>query len=551
MSGVLYLHYAIFVSYFIVLGALCFIFTCASSADSTSWNGKCTILLTQTVPRTFQTTLKAICGERVFSCLAGVQDYVVNKRNPILQIAYLVIVNAAFIAWVFFGEPLLPTYLVKTPPHSKSEAYIGIFLCHYTWFLANTQPPGVITSENVSCFEQSHPHDEVLFSRSAFCETCQVRKPARSKHCPLCGVCVPTFDHHCIWLNQCVGEHNYRFFLLFLLTNSAYLLYFAYVMGLMLLSPVYEHNLLTATFVNSTTGQEFKATWFLAARYVLNSHLILFMVFMISGAFGLALLAFLAYHLYLIAHGTTTNETFKWTTVKRIHKMLLLSHERYLDSLLDPETRASRGKKTTLYQRLRALFGAGAGGGSAGASHGHGAGGGVGENVNAVADVSADGDSTAGSGGEAASGGGDSSAHVPRQSDEGVVGCVPGLGAPAEGEAEQAEPRGALREYPGDLVSKCLLVTNDFYISLPYSFSHLSPFISSFSPSLAYSIDRPPCDGRSRMKAFLTSSPNTRAPCPPTSTRLALLPTFITSYFQNQPQGSERSTPPSRRSSDK
>lgn len=448
----LYLHYGIFLVYFIVLGALCFIFTCASSADSKSWNGACTILLTRTVPRTAQRACKAVCGERMFSFFAGVQDYVVNKRNPILQIAYLVIVNAAFIAWVFFGEPLLPTFLVKMPPHSKSEAYIGIFLCHYTWFLANTQPPGVITAENVSCYEQSHAHDEILFSRSAFCETCQVRKPARSKHCPLCGVCVPSFDHHCIWLNQCVGEHNYRFFLLFLLTNSAYLLYFAYVMGLMLLSPVYEHKLLTATFVNSATGQEFKATWFLALRYVLNSHLILFLVFMTSGAFGLALLAFLAYHIYLIAEGKTTNETFKWATVKRIHNMLLLSHERYLDSLLDPETRAIRGQNLTLYQRFRTLLGAGSGTAGPGSAGGASADEVVGDSVDAgtVSSVSG-GDSSSV---ETVSSRGDGTATVPRESDDVVVGCVSGIGASAEGQGEQGEPpQGTMREYPGELVS--------------------------------------------------------------------------------------------------
>jgi len=164
-----------------------------------------------------------------------------------------------------------------------------------------------------------------------------MHKPARSKHCSLCEACVPTFDHHCIWLNQCVGEHNYKFFLLFLATNSSYLIYFAYVIGLMLLSPVYEHNLLNATFVHSSTKQEFKASWLLVGRYVLTSNMILFIVFMLSLAFGITLLLFLLYHLWLVWQGTTTNETFKWSTTRRVHKLLLRSHGRY--------TAASRGEE--------------------------------------------------------------------------------------------------------------------------------------------------------------------------------------------------------------
>lgn len=54
----------------------------------------------------------------------------------------------------------------------------------------------------------------------------------------MCGYCVPTFDHHCIWLNQCVGENNYKYFLLFLMTNFVFFFYAAYTLGLIMLSEV-------------------------------------------------------------------------------------------------------------------------------------------------------------------------------------------------------------------------------------------------------------------------------------------------------------------------
>lgn len=60
--------------------------------------------------------------------------------------------------------------------------------------------------------------DNNIISLSAmrFCEKCQLIKPDRAHHCSVCGTCVLKMDHHCPWVNNCVGFHNYKFFMLFL-----------------------------------------------------------------------------------------------------------------------------------------------------------------------------------------------------------------------------------------------------------------------------------------------------------------------------------------------
>ena len=315
--------------YACVTGLIVLVFL--TDPDEKSWKGRIARFWIEVVPASINGGIRACLGESAATSVVQCCDWAINKRNPLLQILYHVILFGAFQVWLWFGDPLLPTYLVKTPPHSKYEAHVGIALCLFTWVLANFTPPGKITKENLACYSHNH-YDQLIFTDDVICSTCNIQKPARSKHCSLCGYCVPMFDHHCIWLNQCVGEHNFKYFLLFLVVHSSVFLYFGYALTLVLLSPVFEHRMWEMSFTDQRTGERWTGMG-LTANYLLNNSAALIVLTFMALLFGLFLLGFLGYHLYLISTGQTTNESFKWASCYRLHKQLKECHQNYVDAV--------------------------------------------------------------------------------------------------------------------------------------------------------------------------------------------------------------------------
>lgn len=55
------------------------------------------------------------------------------------------------------------------------------------------------------------------------CVPCETLRPVEADHCNYCNRCVQKFDHHCIFVNNCVGYRNHKWFLMFLISFTLYL----------------------------------------------------------------------------------------------------------------------------------------------------------------------------------------------------------------------------------------------------------------------------------------------------------------------------------------
>ena len=94
--------------------------------------------------------------------------------------------------------------------------YVGHFVTHA---LANLMDPA---DNNLRCLKSTNTADQIVAENiigNGKCNLCNITITSQeTKHCSICNKCVGVFDHHCVWLNQCIGQRNYKYFGLSVLT---------------------------------------------------------------------------------------------------------------------------------------------------------------------------------------------------------------------------------------------------------------------------------------------------------------------------------------------
>lgn len=135
--------------------------------------------------------------------------------------------------------------------------------------------------------------------KQSFCHTCFNYRPPRSKHCSHCDNCVLRFDHHCQWLGNCIGLHNYPYFVVLVCSATVFVLQCCYVVSIVL--------------GNSASGKygEGEADLF-DWLTVICANIKLVVLFLFCVVLFVAVLLLSIYHTVISMQNLTTNEHVKY-----------------------------------------------------------------------------------------------------------------------------------------------------------------------------------------------------------------------------------------------
>ncbi|KAG9299539.1 hypothetical protein G9A89_020710 [Geosiphon pyriformis] len=313
---------------------------------------------------------KRICGNRVARPCEGIYSYFMERKNPVLQLTYLLLLSGAIYifyitGWQHIPGPYLSTVHLYTVP-------LVILFTYSSLIIASWSDPGRISRENALHATKIFEYDFLLFEPKT-CRTCLLQKPARSKHCSLCKMCVAKSDHHCAWINNCVGFNNHRYFMMFLYATIQICFYGAYLVVCIFFGIAKKKNLSSAFIIDHYTRKRVPITVYQSALYLIHQERLLGSLGVFAFLVGVVVFVFLCYQLHLIYCGTTTNEGFKWEDLEEI----ILAGELYYyeKELIDKDDndknkgkkgKGPRGRKTiviywseTEQQRKERLKGAG------------------------------------------------------------------------------------------------------------------------------------------------------------------------------------------------
>mmetsp|Transcript_23835 Transcript_23835/g.37379 ORF Transcript_23835/g.37379 Transcript_23835/m.37379 type:complete len:421 (-) Transcript_23835:99-1361(-) len=299
------------------LFAAVLLYACIIADPDTSNVGR---FCTKELPSFLYQQLDKTVGKKVLSRLQTLMEHA-------FQLCYLTVVLGSWSIMFCYGyEEIEKSNYIST--YHQYSGYVVFLMCMSSFHYACNTPPGSVTARTMPLFDH-YQYDDVLY-KNQICQTLKIRKIARSKYDRFTRRHVPRFDHFCGWINQAVGEQNYRWFLLFLTVHVLMCFYGSWAVFRILYGEVMDKDLFNASFFNAVTGAEVHADSWIVFHYLFLRHTQLCSIFVLMSVMSVVLCIFLAFHLYITAINMTTNEFFKWKSVRRWHKKEKQKYEQSL-----------------------------------------------------------------------------------------------------------------------------------------------------------------------------------------------------------------------------
>ncbi|XP_016516474.1 palmitoyltransferase ZDHHC11 isoform X2 [Poecilia formosa] len=235
--------------------------------------------------------------------------------QPLQVIGWVVYIYLAVVSFGIF-IPLLPW-----PWNAMSYAISGSsFLLHLFTNIATVTidpaDPTVRAKKNYSSplplFDKAKQAHVI---QDLHCYLCDVKVGPKVKHCGICNKCVEGFDHHCKWLNTCVGQRNYWFFFVALI--SAILAVFMLTVVILFIFVQHyldPHILRTAPQFGTMLGNTTWLVFLPLASVKMSSAGLLTLAFVTVLLCVVCMLLFchlLGFHLYLFYKGISTYDHVK------------------------------------------------------------------------------------------------------------------------------------------------------------------------------------------------------------------------------------------------
>jgi hypothetical protein len=105
---------------------------------------------------------RRILGHTIVDWIWAAYDYVVNKKNPIVMIIYLMLAIGGFIVYVVVGfNRFMPGPYVDT--QHKTIGTLIMMMCYWSFYLAWSTEPGVIKKTTVKRALKRFEFDEVIY----------------------------------------------------------------------------------------------------------------------------------------------------------------------------------------------------------------------------------------------------------------------------------------------------------------------------------------------------------------------------------------------------